>query len=270
MDPIILFLVPIAFICEFIDSTLGMGYGTSLTPLLLLMGYEPLQIIPAVLFSEFISGIMAGILHGRSGNADFDFSNDTDNYLVQRLGDLGYVPKSRDSKIAFLLVFCSILGTVAAVLVAVNVSSLVLKSFIGTIVLSMGIVILWRKNKKFSFTWKKILGIGLLASFNKGLSGGGYGPLVTGGQILSGTKAKSAVAITSLAEGLTCFVGIIAYYLSKATIDWMLAPYLALGAIASVPFSVKAVKKINEDRITLLIGGLSVFLGLLTLYKAYA
>ena len=50
MDQNILFIVPLAFVCEFIDSTLGMGYGTSLTPILLLMGLEPLQVVPAVLY----------------------------------------------------------------------------------------------------------------------------------------------------------------------------------------------------------------------------
>ena len=43
--------MPLAFVCEFVDSTLGMGYGTSLTPILLLMGFEPLQVVPAVPFS---------------------------------------------------------------------------------------------------------------------------------------------------------------------------------------------------------------------------
>jgi len=32
-----------------------------------------------------------------------------------------------------------------------------------------------------SFSWKRLIAIGLISSFNKGISGGGYGPLVTGG-----------------------------------------------------------------------------------------
>ena len=59
MDMRIVLLMPLAFVCEFIDSSLGMGYGTSLTPLLLLMGFEPMQVVPAVLFSEFVSGFTA-------------------------------------------------------------------------------------------------------------------------------------------------------------------------------------------------------------------
>jgi uncharacterized membrane protein YfcA len=54
--------------CEFIDSGLGMGYGTTLTPILLLAGYEPLQVVPAILVSELFSGILAGLLHQKAGN----------------------------------------------------------------------------------------------------------------------------------------------------------------------------------------------------------
>ena len=54
-----------ALACEYMDSSLGMGYGTTLTPLLLLSGFEPLQIVPAVLISELMTGLTAGLLHQR-------------------------------------------------------------------------------------------------------------------------------------------------------------------------------------------------------------
>ena len=50
--------------------------------------------------------------------------------------------------------------------------------------------------------------LGLWASLNKGLSGGGYGPLVCGGQLLAGMNEKEAIGITSLAEGLVCVVDV--------------------------------------------------------------
>ena len=52
-------LVTGAFLCEYVDSTLGMGYGTTLTPIFLLMGFSPMQIVPSILLSELISGILA-------------------------------------------------------------------------------------------------------------------------------------------------------------------------------------------------------------------
>lgn len=59
-----------ALACEYLDSSLGMGYGTTLTPLLLLLGFEPLAIVPAVLLSELVTGLAAGIMHHRDGNID--------------------------------------------------------------------------------------------------------------------------------------------------------------------------------------------------------
>lgn len=41
---------------------------------------------------------------------------------------------------------------------------------------------------------------------------GGYGVVVTGGQILSGVNGNNAVGITSLAEELTCIVGVIVFF----------------------------------------------------------
>ena len=41
----------VALFCEYVDSSLGMGYGSTLTPLLLLAGFSPLQIVPCVLLS---------------------------------------------------------------------------------------------------------------------------------------------------------------------------------------------------------------------------
>ena len=61
----------LALACEFLDSSLGMGYGTTLTPLLLLSGFAPLDIVPAVLLSEALTGAAAGYMHQRDGNVNF-------------------------------------------------------------------------------------------------------------------------------------------------------------------------------------------------------
>jgi uncharacterized protein len=267
MELFLLLVVVLAFVCEFVDSALGMGYGTTLTPVLLLLGFEPLQIVPAVLLSELISGFAAAFLHHRSGNVDFDFRNELGR---SRRGFLRvYMPASRDARVAAVLGLCSVVGTVAAVFVALNIPKQELKLMIGVIVASMGVLILVRRGRSHTLSWRGILGLGVVASFNKGLSGGGYGPLVTGGQILSGMDGKRAVAVTSLSEGLTCLAGVIAYLAASAQLDWSLAPYLVAGAAASVPFSVKAVRRIDERWLTKIIGVLTLSLGVCTLWGLF-
>lgn len=110
--------------------------------------------------------------------------------------------------------------------------------------------------------------MGLVASFNKGMSGGGYGPVVTGGQVLSGVEGKSAVGITSLAEGLTCLVGVIAELLvSKNPVDWKLAPFIIAGAVLSVPLSAKSGKLIKVKKLKLKIDLRTIEVGKLTIVK---
>ena len=235
--------------CEYVDSTLGMGYGTTLTPILLLTGYEPAQIVPSVLLSEFLTGILAGIFH-------------------HGLGNVNLKPGSRPFKVALVLAACSVVGTLAAVFIAVNIPKWVLKTYIGVLVLAMGIGILVTMSKTFAFSWKKVIGLGLVAAFNKGLSGGGYGPLVTGGQIMAGVDGKGAIGITSLAEGLVCLVGVLAYTLTgNGAVDWGLAPSLILGAVLSVPFAALTVKKMPTQKLRWAIGITITALGLFTLVK---
>jgi uncharacterized protein len=103
-------------------------------------------------------------------------------------------------------------GTMSAVLISLNISANILKIYIGIMILLIGLFTLIFSKKIVRFSWTKILVLGVIASFNKGISGGGYGPLITGGQLLSGVKEKNAIAITSLAEGLTCAFGFFCIY----------------------------------------------------------
>jgi uncharacterized membrane protein YfcA len=258
-----------AFVCEYVDSTLGMGYGTILAPLLLTLGFAPLAIVPAILVSELLTGAVASFGHSLAGNVSFDFSRDSEHRIVKRLGKLGYLPKSGDSKVAMVLAACSMLGSLLAVFIAVNLPKMLLRVFIGLIVLAMGIIILARHRASPRFSWRKIVGLGAVASFNKGISGGGYGPLVTSGQILSGVRSKSSVAITSFSESFTCLVAVLGYLLVSAAIDWSIAPFLVIGALASTPLSVLTVRKANTVRIGLLVGVSTLILGAFTLIKVF-
>lgn len=238
-----------AFIAEYVDSSLGMGYGTTLTPLLMVMGFSPLQIVPAVLLSEFFTGISAGLLHHQFGNVDL------------RRGTRAY-------KTAWILACCSGVGALVAVALAVNLPKQAVKLYIGFMVLGVGLFILLAGKGIGRFSWGKIVGLGTVAAFNKGISGGGYGPLLTGGQVLAGVPGKNAIGITSLAEGVVCLVGLIAYFALSQSLNWGLAVPLVLGAIASVPAATWTVKVLPESMLRRSIGYATTFLGVLSLVSS--
>lgn len=241
-------VIPLAFLCELVDSSLGMGYGTILAPVLLLLGFEALDVVPALLFSEFLTGIAAGVAHHRARNVNFH-------------------SKSRDTKVALVLTFGAVGGTLAATLLAVRLPRPVLTLWIGALVFVMGVLILAAINRTFPFTWRRIAVLGTVASFNKGLSGGGYGPLVTGGQLLSGVGVRNAVGITSLSEGVTCLVGFLLYCLLRQNIRWSLVLCMTLGAMLSVPLAAWLLGRIPEKAGRIAVGTVITLLGILTLSK---
>jgi len=267
-----LIIILIAFVAEYFDSSLGMGYGTSLTPILLLLGFAPLQIVPSILFSELFTGLFAGFTHHSVGNVDFKPRTLSVRKIFKGIKNHGVLGSAKKGlpfalKLSLFIGAFSIIGTLIAVFIAVNLSKFWLTLYIGILITTIGILILLTLNKKYSFSWERVTLLSAVASFNKGVSGGGYGPVVTGGQLLAGVNEKNAVAITSLAEALTCLVGMSAYIFFLGGFDWILAPYLLIGALLSVPLSAITVKKIQAKNFKKGIGMATTLLGILTLSK---
>lgn len=238
----VLFVFLAALLCEFVDSSLGMGYGTALTPLLLWAGFEPRDVVPCVLLSECITGFVAGMMHHRDGNVD-----------------LRRDPRARS--VALALGLLSGLGAIAAVSVTVHISKYWLTTIIGLIILSMGLIILATLRTQLRFRLSHLLAVGVVAAFNKGLSGGGYGPLITAGQVVSGVSPKQAVGITSLAEAVTCLVGLAAYLALQRSTDWSLAIPLVSGALLSVPFATLTIRRLPGAWVRGVVGVVTLVLG---------
>jgi len=257
----------LALFCEYMDASIGMGYGTALTPLLLIIGFLPLDVVPAVLLGQLAGGLIGGFAHHRLGNITLDFRKD-DKLVKKRLRGLGYLPKSLDSKVIFTLAVCGVVGALVGVFSAVNIPQIILKTYIGVMVFGIGIIILIRKGHG-NLSWKGLVGVGLLSSFNKGISGGGYGPLVTGGQIISGRETKSSVGSTTLAEAIVCIVGFLSYVLVKGNIFWTLAAATSIGSIVAAPFAALTVKKVNTQKLRFVIGVVTIALGAMTLLKTF-
>lgn len=244
-----LLLLALCFVCELIDSGLGMGYGTILTPALLLLGYAPADIVPTVLLSELLSGFAAAFFHHEIKNVRLDF-------------------RGRDFKAAVILAAGSLAGVTIGVIVAVNVSKAVLSAGIGGIIFLSGLMVILLARRVIVYRRWKMLLLATVASFNKALSGGGYGPLVTSGQILSGVEGKASVGITSFAEAFTCLFAVSLFLAKGGWINLVIFIPMAAGALSSVPFAVFAVNRTRELQLKMIIGGLTMTMGALTIYKA--
>lgn len=243
-------LVILSFFCGYMDASLGMGYGSTLTPLLLLLGYRPLEIVPAIIASQLAAGGIAAWAHHVIGNVDLH-------------------PKNRAFRVALMLASTSLLGAPLGALIALYLPAQGFQAWVGSLICAIGIATLALKHSRFRFSWKRTIFLGFFAAFNKGSTGGGYGPVVMGGQLLAGVSGRNAVGIATLAESLTCVVGVAAYVFARGQVHWNLAPFLIAGAVAAVPFSTLTVAALRPHSLRSAIGVLTFTLGLLILLKAF-
>lgn len=278
----------LALICEYIDSALGGGYGTILVPVLLAFNVDGALLIPAILFTEIWSGFSSAFLHNYVGNAKFQLkakrkelpkiqentevlatdNNPKKNSLKSKLTEF-YI--SEDFKIALILSGLGIVGGICAAFLAISVNILVIKIYIGVLVIVVGALVTLKI--KWKFAWWKISIVGLVAAFNKGLSGGGYGPLISSGQMIVDRNPKQAVASTSLSEAFVCVASLIIYFTANGTRFTPAFGYLVLalliGSLASVIPAVLTVKHLKIKNLQPIIGVVTILLGIFTLLKIF-
>ena len=112
------------------------------------------------------------------------------------------------------------------------------------------------------------MGVGFLSSFNKGLSGGGFGPVTTAGQVLAGRDGKASIGATTLAEVPICITGFLTYLLARGISNWSLPIYLSIGAVIGALIGPRFTNSFkNDKKLRKTMGLLVLVLGFITILK---
>ncbi len=259
----------VALVGQYMSISIGVGYGIILTPLLLILGFAPLQVVPAVLFSQLAGGTIGSVVHHRLGNVELGFKRGSRSSSKGSLRWLDYLPRSNDAKVIAILAIFGVIGVLVGVFTAINIPQMALETYIGVMVLGIGLLILLRRNRKSTFSWRGLTAIGLLGGFNKGISGGAYVVLAAGGQIIVGRETKSALGSTTMAVTIVCAAGFLGYLLLEGDIHWMLIAAASIGSVIAAPFAALTVKKMAAIKLKLAIGLVTIILGLVTIVKAF-
>jgi len=215
-------VVVLAMVFEFMDAAAGMGFGTALTPLLLLLGFEPLQIVPAVMIQQAAAGLVGGFLHREFQNVEWRLRplSETVRLWLIVAGAGGFAATI----------------SISAVYGVLQVARFWIKLYVALLLLGMGVASLVQAHRERDYHPRRMLGFGLLAGFNKGVGGGGFGPVVTVGGLISGVPVKSMLAVTALAEGTVSMLGAVVWTLWTAKgvqVDFVLVPSLMLATMVS-------------------------------------
>ncbi len=228
-------VVAIAMVLEFLDASAGMGYGTAITPLLLVLGFDPIQIVPVVMIQQAAAGILGTFLHKEFGNVEWKFK-----------------PMSETIKLWLII---SVIGCLAvafsitAVYGIIKLATIWIKLYVAVLLVCMGFVSLVGARRDRIYKPRKMFFFGALAGFNKGIGGGGYGPVVTIGGIMSGVPVKSMMAVTAISEGSVCLVSVIIWLTMLGqgmVIDFILLPSMLLGSMIAAVFAPYATRVFPE------------------------
>ncbi len=257
---ILLYVVVFSFVFQLIDAAAGMGFGTSMAPLLFVMGYDPLQVVPALLITQAISGIFAGFFHHEFGNVSFSFR-----------------PLNKATRSMLLIAVIGCVSTFLSILFvyySIEVSESIIKTYVAALVLAMGFIglLAFREVKEREYNPRLLAGFSVLAGFNKGVGGGGYGPVVTLGSIFSGIYEKSAVGIVTVAEGITSIVGSFTFIFILSIgvdIDFLLLPSIFAGSFLAAILSPYMVRVIPNKTLKLIIPVYAFAIGLFTISQIY-
>jgi uncharacterized membrane protein YfcA len=223
----------LALLFETIDSSAGMGFGTALSPLLLVLGFKPFQVVPALVAAQAFTSAFGGVMHSEFENVDFSWR-----------------PLNKTTKTVLLIAIPGTLGACVSVVLTYSTFKLpdtFIQTYIAVLVVVMAALVasnaLRRRRRKYRPGLLPYFGA--IAGVNKGIGSGGYGPVVTLGGVFSGVLEKTSVAITTMSEGFASSAGAITFLVIAAFgagVDWRLLPWLWLGAFpASIlgPYAVR-------------------------------
>jgi uncharacterized membrane protein YfcA len=241
-----LFLIVPSFLTAVVDIVFGMGFGLTMTPVLLLMGYAPHEIVPALLFSSMIGNMFSPLFHHRLKNVDFSLCSQHFN-MSMLIGILG------------------VIGSFVGASVSIGISNFYLGLYIGLLIVSLGLFLLVNGKLRARFSWLRLTFLGLFGSFNKGISGSGFGPIITTGMIIMNVNEKAAVSIQTFSELFVSAAGFLTFMLAGSQISLDLLLPLSLGVAFSTPLAAFVVHKFDSKKLRTTIGLVTVVLGVLTL-----
>jgi uncharacterized membrane protein YfcA len=244
-----LILLVLALSCEFMDATIGMGYGTTLTPVLLILGYPATAVVQAALLSQFLANIAATFFHHQAGNFDFWRDSQTRNAGLL-MGGIGLA-----------------VSVAVTLFVRFSVPRHYIRPAVTIMLMCIGVFMIVAPRLKVRFRMRNVGILAAIAAFNKAFSGGGYGPLVCGGQVLVGLPVRAAVASTAMAEAIVCLAAVVTFYLSGQSIPLHLLVPLTAGAVLSTPASAVTLRRLPAGVVKKVMAVAIILLAAYALYK---
>ena len=238
-------LILFGFLAQLVDGGLGMGYGISLTTLLLSIGFATALASASVHIAEIFTSFASGVSHFKLGNFD--------------------------RKIFTYLTVSGVIGGVLGAYSAVKLQNIALiKPIISGILLIFGFVIIlkfFKKNKE-EYILPRIRGLlplGFTAGFVDAIGGGGWGPITSPTLIAANSHPRKTIGSVNFAEFFVTLAISITFLLTLENIDFKIIIPIIIGGIVAAPIAAFLTKKINHKVLGIGVGLFIILLSIRTI-----
>lgn len=225
-------------IAEFIDGSLGMGYGVISSSLLITIGLTPVLASSTVHLSEIFVSAVSGVSHLRFGNVE--------KRLLVRL----LIPGS--------------LGAITGAFILCNLPGDRIKPLVSLYLFTMGVIIIYRSFRQRERPVKEqgTVVLALAGGFFDAIGGGGWGPIVTSTLLTRGYEPRKIVGTVNLAEFFITIVqgGVFVALVKDLNLFTILA--LIAGGSLAAPLAAYFCKRIKPSRLMFMAGLLIILLSI--------
>lgn len=250
---ILLALVGLA--AQFVDGSLGMGYGVTSASLLIAVGVAPAMASATVHFAQVGTTLASGLAHQRFGNVNW--------------------------RVVGLLALPGGFGAFAGAFLLVSLPAEAARPWVGLILFSLGGYVLWRFlaldgarpqfNGRLSAAF--LVPLGLVAGTLDSVGGGGWGPVGTTSLLSTGKieprKVIGSVSAAEFVVATSASLGfLIALGLSGINFAWVLA--LLAGGIVAAPLAALVVRHLTPRILGVAAGGLILVTNSKTMLESWA
>lgn len=239
-------------VAQFVDGSLGMGYGLTSSTLLIFAGLSPAAASASVHLAEVGTTALSGVAHHRFGNVDW--------HAVRRI---------------------AIPGGIGAFLGATLLSSLSTESakpLASTLLFTLGIYVLLRfllgkqrVSRKGQPGLRFLAPLGLIGGFVDATGGGGWGPVTTPTLLADGRLAPNRVVGTVSASEFIVAISASAGFFTALGGEVLRMEFVAAllaGGFIAAPIAAYMVRHLNPRLLGVIVGGFICFTNARTLLAA--
>lgn len=240
-------------LAQFVDGTLGMGFGVTSATVLLYLGVAPVTASAATHAAKLPTTLISGLSHWRAGNID--------KAILARVAIPGAI------------------GGFLGAVVLTNISLASAKAWMSGLLILFGLLIFARfglgvrliPTPKNGNTARWLSPIGVLGGFVDATGGGGWGPVVTPSLMtVTRHEPRKVVGTVNAAEFIVA-VSVSSGFITGAAhqnIPWIPVLGLVIGGVLVAPIAARLAGRLPHAPMGTLVGGLVVLVNAVVVVDA--